>query len=178
MRASGVRFDKTRVSPMDSDGPGPQQGASWVYRMEPALDELGLFETGGSGFGVAGGKSTRFAVRQVLEQEFCKEETRRSELARLERMPAGAATVAPQLKRSGTSMGDEEAMVKRTKVVKDFFGRVVVVEKPVGETDAEEEKRKRKENGEVEGRVWITYHEGFSNAVRKPLTLAEIMREL
>jgi chromosome transmission fidelity protein 18 len=48
----------------------------------------------------------------------------------------------------------------------------------VGETDAEEEKRKRKENGEVEGRVWITYHEGFSNAVRKPLTLAEIMREL
>jgi chromosome transmission fidelity protein 18 len=30
----------------------------------------------------------------------------------------------------------------------------------------------------VEGRVWITYHEGFSNAVRKPLTLAEIMREL
>jgi chromosome transmission fidelity protein 18 len=178
MRASGVRFDKTRVSPMDSDGPGPQQGASWVYRMEPALDELGLFETGGAGFGVAGGKSTRFAVRQVLEQEFRKEETRRSELARLERMPAGAATVAPQLKRSGTSMGDEEAMVKRTKVVKDFFGRVVVVEKPVGETDAEEEKRKRKENGEVEGRVWITYHEGFSDAVRKPLTLAEVMREL
>lgn len=179
MRASGVRFDKTRVSPMDADGPGPQQGPSWVYRMEPALDELGAFATGGSGFGVAGGKSTRFAVRQVLEQEFRKEEQRRSELARLERMPASAVAAAPQLKRSGTSMGEEEAAgSKRTKVVKDFFGRVKVIEKPVGETEAEEEKRKRKEAGEVEGRVWVTYHEGFSNAVRKPLTLAELMREL
>jgi chromosome transmission fidelity protein 18 len=178
MRASGVRFDKTRVSPLEVDGPGPQQAGSWVYRMEPALDELGAFATGGAGFGVAGGKSTRFAVRQVLEQEFRKEEQRRAELARLERLPAGAAAAAPQLKRSGTSMGDEEAASKRTKVVKDFFGRVVVVEKPVGETEAEEEKRRRKEAGEVEGRVWITYHEGFSNAVRKPLTLAELMKEM
>jgi chromosome transmission fidelity protein 18 len=184
MRASGVRFDKTRVSPMEaSEGaaPGPQQAASWVYRMEPALDELGAFTTAGPGFGVAGGKSTRFAVRQVLEQEFRKEEQRRAELARLERLPAGSSTVAPQLKRSGTSMGgdqDPSAGNKRTKVVRDFFGRIVVVEKPVGETDAEEAKRVRKENGEVEGKVWISYHEGFSNAVRKPLTLAELMREM
>jgi chromosome transmission fidelity protein 18 len=48
----------------------------------------------------------------------------------------------------------------------------------VGETDAEEAKRHRKENGEVEGKVWVSYHEGFSNAVRKPLTLAELMREM
>jgi chromosome transmission fidelity protein 18 len=149
--------------------------------MEPALDELGAFTTAGPGFGVAGGKSTRFAVRQVLEQEFRKEEQRRAELARLERLPAGSSTVAPQLKRSGTSMGgdqDPSAGNKRTKVVRDFFGRIVVVEKPVGETDAEEAKRVRKENGEVEGKVWISYHEGFSNAVRKPLTLAELMREM
>lgn len=180
MRASGVRFDKTRVSPMEMDGPGPQQGGSWIYRMEPALDDLGSFATGGAGFGVAGGKSTRFAVRQVLEQEFRKEEQRRAELARLERMPAGSmATAAPQLKRIGTSMGDDDAAtIKKTKVVKDFFGRVVVVEKPTNETRAEEEKRERREAGEPEGRVWITYHEGFSNAVKKPLTLAELMKEL
>jgi chromosome transmission fidelity protein 18 len=85
------------------------------------------------------------------------------------------------LKRSGTSMGDDQDSSlgnKRTKVVRDFFGRVVVVEKPVGETDAEEAKRVRKENGEVEGKVWVSYHEGFSNAVRKPLTLAELMKEM
>lgn len=179
MRASGVRFDKMRVSPTESDGPGPQQGASWVYRMEPALDELGSFGTAGPSFGVAGGKSTRFAVRQVLQQEFHKEEQRRAELSRLERMPASAVAAAPQLKRSGTSMDEEgETGVKRTKVVKDFFGRVKVIEKPVGETIAEEERRKRKEAGEAEGMVWISYHEGFSNAVRKPLTLAELMKEM
>lgn len=178
MRASGVRFDRTRVSPMDSETPsGPQQSASWVYRMEPALDELGVFGTAGAAFGSAGGKSTRFAVRQVLEQEFRKEEQRRAELARLERLPPGTAAAAPQLKRSGTSLGDGEERAK-TKVVRDFFGREVVVAKPENETRAEEEKRKRREAGEMEGRVWVTYHEGFSNAVRKPLTLGEILKEM
>ena len=36
----------------------------------------------------------------------------------------------------------------------------------------EEERRKR------EARVWVSYHEGFSNAVRKPVTLREIMSGL
>ena len=36
----------------------------------------------------------------------------------------------------------------------------------------EEEKRKR------EARVWVSYHEGFSNAVRKPVTLKEILSGL
>lgn len=145
--------------------------------MEPALDELGVFGTAGAAFGSAGGKSTRFAVRQVLEQEFRKEEQRRAELARLERLPPGTAAAAPQLKRSGTSLGDGEERAK-TKVVRDFFGREVVVAKPENETRAEEEKRKRREAGEMEGRVWVTYHEGFSNAVRKPLTLGEILKEM
>lgn len=26
------------------------------------------------------------------------------------------------------------------------------------------------------GNVWVTFHEGFSNAVRKPITLDELMR--
>lgn len=173
MRASGVRFDKTRV-----DADGPQHGASWVYRMEPALDELGLFGTAGAGFGSTGGKTTRFAVRQVLEQEFAKEEQRRAEMARLERLPASMAA-APQLKRSGTSLGEDEGAGKRTKVVRDFFGRVVEVEKPEEGAKAEEDrKRQRREAGELEGRVWVAYHEGFSNAVRKPLTLAELLREM
>jgi chromosome transmission fidelity protein 18 len=31
---------------------------------------------------------------------------------------------------------------------------------------------------EREGRVWVSFHEGFSNAVRKPVTLREIMSGL
>jgi chromosome transmission fidelity protein 18 len=28
------------------------------------------------------------------------------------------------------------------------------------------------------GRIWVSFHEGFSNAVRKPVTLDDIMRGL
>ena len=37
-----------------------------------------------------------------------------------------------------------------------------------------------KEKGEddMEGRVWVSFHEGFSNAVRKPITMEELMRGL
>lgn len=80
---------------------------------------------------------------------------------------------------------------------RDFFGRVISSHAASGDEDdygntiiaggmtktksriantaaarEEEEKRKR------EARVWVSYHEGFSNAVRKPVTLREIMRGL
>ena len=29
---------------------------------------------------------------------------------------------------------------------------------------------------ELERKVWVSFHEGFSNAVRKPITLEELMR--
>ena len=29
---------------------------------------------------------------------------------------------------------------------------------------------------EEEHRVWVSFHEGFSNAVRKPISLEELMR--
>ena len=34
------------------------------------------------------------------------------------------------------------------------------------------------ENKKGEARVWVSYHEGFSMAVRKPVGLAELMRGL
>ena len=65
-------------------------------------------------------------------------------------------------------------------VKRDFFGRVIVNEESVG-GDASRATGKTgsstsKKNDE--GRVWITYHEGFSNAVRKPITLRELMEGL
>ena len=48
--------------------------------------------------------------------------------------------------------------------------------------EAEGRKRQRRDRkGEAEdesGRVWVSFHEGFSNAVRKPITLAELMKGL
>ncbi len=174
MAASGVRFDRTKVSSLEEGaGNGPAAyGSQWIYRMEPSLDELGTFETGGKGFGESSGK-TRFAVRQVLDQEWRKEEKKRAEAARMARF-GGPAVVEK-------SADDEEAgpskAVPVTAVKRDFFGRPI---KPAIAGSADETRRKIKsQNAEdAEKRVWLTYHEGFSNAVRKPLTLAELMKDL
>ena len=182
MAASGVRFDRTKVSgPEDSGGTagGPMAyGTQWIYRMEPSLDELGTFETGGKGFGESGGK-TRFAVRQVLDQEWRREEKRLAEAARVARM-GGVAVPDVVAKHAGGPASAVGKMKDMGMVKRDFFGRPVTMSRP-GSSKAESEAH---EEGKVtakaeEGnRVWVTYHEGFSNAVRKPITLAELMRDL
>lgn len=60
-------------------------------------------------------------------------------------------------------------MVKR-----DFFGRIILAQ-PLAELagNSEEKRAKREEQN-----VWITYHEGLNNAVRKPMSLHEFMRGL
>lgn len=61
-----------------------------------------------------------------------------------------------------------------TVVKKDFFGRVIEA-KPLAEVDGNlrEKKAKREER-----KVWVTYHEGLNNAVRKPMSLQEFLRGL
>ncbi|KAK5121620.1 hypothetical protein LTR85_004792 [Meristemomyces frigidus] len=171
MGASGIRFERTRVT---TDDAGPSwQNAQWVYRMEPSLDVLGAFETGGKGFGEAGREKQRYAVRQVLDQEWIKEEKRRAEATRLARF-SGGREVGGSLLPVSTDGREERRVLSKTNVKRDFFGRPIAL--PV--EGAEPKKGKGREEQKEEGRVWITYHEGFSNAVRKPVTLAELMRDL
>lgn len=175
MCASGVRFERAKVG--GEDNGVVAYGTQWVYRMEPSLDELAAFETGGKGFGESGGK-VRFAIRQVLDQEWRKEEKRRAEVARLARFSGGGdVSVAGGLAARGEHGAAEARMraVGPAAVKRDFFGRPIA-EPKVGSAEAEEAKRKAKANKEQ--RVWVTYHEGFSNAVRKPITLAELMKDL
>ena len=73
----------------------------------------------------------------------------------------------------------EEDVVKKLdevnkKVVKrDFFGRVIR-EKPLLEGEV---RKQTKPEGD-EDRIWVSFHEGFSNAVRKPITMEELFRGL
>ena len=71
-------------------------------------------------------------------------------------------------------MGKPAVAVKR-----DFFGRIVEV-KPLGELDANAvaETRERATKDVAGGKVWVTYHEGLNNAVRKPLSLQEFLGNL
>ena len=71
---------------------------------------------------------------------------------------------------------DPTSKAKVAIVKRDFFGRVIVNEaRAPSKEDGKE--RTRREN--VKGnRIWVTYNEGFSNAVKKPISLAELMRGL
>lgn len=87
------------------------------------------------------------------------------------------------------------AMLADQKEVKrDFFGRVIVERKKgvnaLGEKNGDAtaaagggdgKESRRKGRGDVAGdekdiKVWVTYHEGINNAVRKPISLEEFMR--
>lgn len=70
---------------------------------------------------------------------------------------------------------DEAVAEKKVTVKRDFFGRVLQ-EPMLGDPDSVVTKAAK---SEVTGpSVWVTYHEGYSNAVRKPITIAELMRGL
>jgi chromosome transmission fidelity protein 18 len=185
MGASGVRFDRMKVSQDNASG-GPAWGSQqFIYRMEPPVDLLCTFDTGGKALTAAIGdntnKSTRYAVRQVLEQEWRKEESRLAEETRAARMGGTAPTAT---KRSNTSAehedDDNDTFIQSKKVARDFFGRPIVQAAPAAGSEAEEKKRKMQQRQKTDQgpTVRIAYNEGYSNAVRKPLTMAEFLKDL
>lgn len=74
------------------------------------------------------------------------------------------------LEGSGIPGPDKAIAVKR-----DFFGRPTQSE--VNFSSNPKRPNSNSGNSKEEKKVWVTYHEGFSNAVRKPLTLEELLKE-
>jgi len=163
MEAAGVKFEKVRVEV----APGVVAGSGWAYRMDPPLDAMGIFPT----FNV-GGEAVRYAVRQVLDQEWRKLRLSKNKEAREARMGTLPSKTGPS---SGKEDTKDIDVRPTTKVKRDFFGRIVV------QCDDEapgEGPRKKRKVVEKKRDVWVSYNEGFSNAVRKDITLDELMAEL
>ncbi|KAJ4364540.1 Chromosome transmission fidelity protein 18 [Neocucurbitaria cava] len=167
MAATGVRFEKSRIEVEDV----ANRNAGFVWRMEPSLDVLATFET-------LGGKKdekVRYAVRSVLEQEWRKESALRDHANR-RRRGGQSEHEEPEAQKEEMTTEEKVAEANRKAVKRDFFGRVVM------ETDASrKEDKRKKESGEMQGdvgRIWVSFHEGFSNAVRKPVTINDILRGL
>ena len=286
MGATGVRFNKIRVGSTDSDPYGNQrendgngntytkrpfvaEPLTWVYRMNPPVDEVVAFGTMGrnssssssnnTNRNVSGSASTsntgnakakpastvtstvRYSVRQVLDQEWKREEARLTGLARMRRGGVLAnggvdadinvyASLADPGDASGkSSLGDGNGKGKAKgriagaglatvpAVKRDFFGRPIMptprpgsanagtrAEDGDGDGDGDRVddgrastgsernenplKRSRRNDhigsggdagsargGRDGGRIWISFNEGYSNAVRKPITLAELL---
>ncbi|CAK7225038.1 Chromosome transmission fidelity protein 18 [Sporothrix curviconia] len=187
----------------------PAGRPQWVYRMEPDLDLLASFETAAAGGLLLAGSAapTRYAVRQVLDQELRKTLAARDNAARQARFHAGAASAASallpgdadkenndrrhmdktgRLKRKSAAADldlDEPAAVKR-----DFFGRILAPSEPSARLDNAHDSAQANGdgNGGADGddsradaqRVWVTFHEGLNNAVRKPISVDEFLRGL
>ncbi|KAL0264774.1 Chromosome transmission fidelity protein 18 [Diplodia seriata] len=167
MAAVGVRFEKSRVDfGMDARQTGH---GGWIFRMEPPLDALGRYETMSS----EGNKDekVRYAVRQIMDVEFRKESLRLEAEARKRR--GGAVELEAGALEEEVDLRGVAAALEKIVVKKDFFGRTVAEAVPL--TPVEMEKaRKEREKAEDED-VWVSYHEGFSKAVRKPITLSELL---
>ena len=121
--------------------------------------------------GSSGSAPVRYAVRQVLDQEYRKETTRKQPDA----LNAGGKSV---LGRSGSEHGTLAQKAMREGAVKrDFFGRVI--QDPVSVSkDSEDGTSRTDETSKAGRKVWVTFHEGFSNAVRKPISMGELLAGL
>jgi chromosome transmission fidelity protein 18 len=113
----------------------------------------------------------RYAVRHVLDQELQRSIALRDTQSRQARYRAGGAgnDTAPLVDKDKEMKAKLEEMSQTPAVKKDFFGRIVQAPEP----DPFAEARPKKV---VQHKVWVTYHEGLNNAVRKPLSLQEFMR--
>ncbi|KAI1635002.1 hypothetical protein F4809DRAFT_476212 [Biscogniauxia mediterranea] len=179
----GIELHRGKIETESAFSRGPQ----WVYRMEPDLDMLATFET--SAAVILGTQApTRYAVRQVLDQELQRAKTLREASARQARFRASNPTATDE----AIFYGKENLKARRAAaekdtlpaipVKRDFFGRVIVKPdvRPLQETDGNGERKKQSDEplGRGETKVWVTYHEGLNNAVRKPITLGELLRGL
>lgn len=122
----------------------------------------------------------RYAVRQVLDQELQRTITLRDTAAARARFTAGGPTDHAALDMLHPHDDKENAGKKKpvalpvNLIKRDFFGRVIV-EVPLYDIDGNE---KAKAEEPVANQVWVTYHEGLNNAVKKPLMLEEFLRGL
>jgi chromosome transmission fidelity protein 18 len=119
----------------------------------------------------------------VIDQEIQKVTILRESSARQARFRAGNPSGHDDI-----VFDDKENAAKQVKapelpaisVKKDFFGRIIKTEpRPLQETDGNASvKRANADDGKDKTKVWVTFHEGLNNAVRKPISLDELLRGL
>ncbi|KAI0843076.1 hypothetical protein F5Y06DRAFT_256847 [Hypoxylon sp. FL0890] len=178
----GIELQRGKIESENPFSRGPQ----WVYRMEPDLDVLATFETSAA---VIHGTlaPTRYAVRQVLDQELQKAKLERERSARQARFRAGNPhAAAPDPTIFDDNKENKASKMPRLPVLgvkKDFFGRIIenTDARALRETDGNGRPKSKagdESSGKAETKVWVTFHEGLNNAVRKPLTLDELLKGL
>ncbi|RFU35662.1 hypothetical protein B7463_g702, partial [Scytalidium lignicola] len=175
MSAFSVVFERGRL-----EGELGHRAAQWVYRMEPPLDTLVAFETASAGS--ATNPPVRYAVRQVLDQEYQKNILLRENAVRQARYLASNNGVPEKSKDGNSNIKKYEIPDNNTSMKRDFFGRIIKMNTlPLQEINANsirENKNAHRGKKKGENQVWVSFHEGYSDAVKKPITIEELMRGL
>ena len=80
----------------------------------------------------------------------------------------------------GSVSGADEKASKPVALERDFFGRIICNSSAfVGDgsqSDGVTQQLGLSLRSSEDREVWVSFHEGFSNAVRKPITLEELMK--
>jgi chromosome transmission fidelity protein 18 len=151
------------------------------------LDTLASFATSTTSSSAT--PPVRYAIRQVLDQEYNAHKTRARAIAREARSRPGTSLESTNeefgdegKENNSSNVAENSKPISAAQLVKrDFFGRVIVnneaplLARPWSSDGEEMGSKKKDENAK---KVWLHYHEGFSNAVRKPVTMAELMAGL
>lgn len=145
----------------------------------------------------------RYAIRQALDQEFRKYSLLQSAEMRQARYTKGTGTEGggigfPTDSPSSSVVvdalpADKTVITSATtlpfKSRRDFFGRIITIQQQQqddgvvlrnsdgGETEIKGEMINTRGKSGVIDQVWVSFNEGFSNAVRKPITIEELMRD-
>ena len=157
----------------------PEAWKEVIFTIIRPLDNLAVFETASQSGPAA---PARFAIRQALDQEYQKYLVRQNADARQARYRAGgdpdADAEIPSVNNENAGDGANAKRSKPAATKRDFFGRIIDEARPESKDGSSSEKMGLPQLGEREQdkKVWVSFHEGFSNAVRKPITLEELMR--
>ncbi|KAL8642624.1 MAG: hypothetical protein Q9228_000717 [Teloschistes exilis] len=170
----GIDFVRSRVE-MNHGG-----GHNYVYRMEPPVDGLTWFETAACGAPTR--STTRYAVRQALDQEHQRFLLGQKASVAQAKLGGSINPEAYSWRTDGRSSQSRKEGGQAAAPKRDFFGRVVI-ERAADSKGLEASRRhdgaKDQASGAKSGgKVFVSFHEGYSNAVRKPITLDDLMRGL
>lgn len=140
------------------------------------LDSLASFsKMQGTSSASSSSGPVRYAVRQVLDQEYRNEQARKATGA-LGSSKLGKASISKSADGPDANDGAAEQTPVRdlSGVKRDFFGRIIKETTPPPDSLLE---TAQSESSKAGRKAWVTYHDGFSNAVRKPISMVELLAE-
>lgn len=84
----------------------------------------------------------------------------------------------PNRKSTDNEDGTSKDPLKDIGVKRDFFGRII--QEPQQDSAAGDgaPQPAQSESSKAGRKVWVTYHDGYSNAVRKPISMGELLAGL